>query len=462
MRLAVALLAVCGGLAEAQVSLPPFARQVLPNGVTVYLMPRHDVPLVTLYAATRGGAESDPDGKSGVASVTVELIRRGTTSRTGDQFADEVDALGANFETRVDPQSTRLEMEVLSRGLPRALDLFSAAILNPSFPAEEVSKLLARHVDAAKAVKDNPQAAANLYFRTALFGPSHPYGRPADEMTLSRITREDIVSYHKRIYAGRNLIVAAVGDFDPATFGPQLAKVFGAAPPGYAYRWVKDTPPARGRQPQLVLVDKPDATQTYFLVAQPGITHTDPDWVKLWIVNTLFGGRFTSMLNDELRVNSGLTYGARSLLDRDRMTGAIAITTYTRTESTELTMDLALSLLHRLRDKGISAGQLASAKAYLKGIYPTGNVETSAQLATKLIEMELYGLDRGDVDDLFARIDAVTLEQANEAIRKYYRTDGLTFVLLGNAAKIRETARKYAPHMTVVPVTRPGFQLPTE
>jgi zinc protease len=159
----------------------------------------------------------------------------------------------------------------------------------------------------------------------------------------------------------------------------------------------------------------------------------------------LFGLLFTSMVNDELRVNTGLTYGASSRVEMARLTGGLYISTYTKTETTQRAIDLALEVLTRLHDKGITAEQLASAKTYTKGTYPLQRLQTSDQIATVLGEMELFGLGRDEVDQFFSRVDAVTLEQANEVARKYYRTDNLTFVLLGNASKIREVAAKYGP-----------------
>lgn len=205
------------------------------------------------------------------------------------------------------------------------------------------------------------------------------------------------------------------------------------------------------------MIDKPDATQTYFRIAQPGISRTDADRTTLLLINTLFGGRFTSMLNDELRVNTGLTYGANCLLDVAREPGAITISTYTRTDTTAKAMDLALEVLKRLHEKGISAEQLASVKAYVKGTYPTRSLETADQLANLLGEMEVFGLNRGEVDDLFSRIDSVTLERANAAAKKWYGTENLTFVVLGNAAKIRDSVKKYAPGMNEVSIKTPGF-----
>jgi len=206
-----------------------------------------------------------------------------------------------------------------------------------------------------------------------------------------------------------------------------------------------------------VLVDKPDATQTYFQIAQPGIDRKNPDRVKLDLVNTIFGGRFTSMLNDELRVNTGLTYGASSTVERSRLPGAITISTYTKTETTARAIDLALAILKRIGDTGITAEQLASAKAYVKGLYPTTRLETIDQLANVMGELELNGLTRDEIDGYFERIDAVTVADANAAAKKYYRSDGLTTVLIGPAAKIGQEVKKYDPNPTVLSIKTPGW-----
>ena len=163
------------------------------------------------------------------------------------------------------------------------------------------------------------------------------------------------------------------------------------------------------------------------------------------------------MLMQELRVSSGLTYTASSRFDSSHLAGGLAIVSYSETDNTVKAIDLALEVVRRLREKGITAEQFASAKTYMKGAYPTDRLETPDQLAETLGEIELNDLSRNEVDDLFARIDAVTLDKANEVVKRYYNLDNLTFLLLGNAEKFRAAAKKYAPNVFEVPVTRTGF-----
>jgi predicted Zn-dependent peptidase len=453
IRLLIGLIAVAAFAAE--VRLPPFTKSTLANGVVVYLVRKPAVPLVSFRILVRGGIESEPRELAGLSSVTAQLLRRGTAKRTADQFSNELDSLGGTFGASSNEQATVVSSEFLKKDFAAGLDLTADALLHATFPEDETSKTLARSIDGSRSAKDNPQAAISQYFRAFFYGPEHPYGRPADEASYGRMTRAAIVEYAHRMFVGRNLIVIVSGDFDPAMAAGLVKSTFEPVPAGAAYEWAKAALPLPGGR--LLLVDKSDATQTYFRIAQPGISRTDPDRTALQLVNTLFGGRFTSMLNDALRVNSGLTYGASSIVDLHREPGALTISTYTRTETTEKAIDMALDVLKRLNTNGITAEQLASVKAYTKGLYPTSQLETADQVANLLGDIELFGLNRGEVDDLFSRIDAVTVERANAVAKKWYGQDKLTFVVLGNASKIRDTVKKYAPSVKEVSVKDPGF-----
>ncbi|MEZ5356476.1 MAG: pitrilysin family protein, partial [Bryobacteraceae bacterium] len=327
--------------------------------------------------------------------------------------------------------------------------------------AAEVAKTIEQQIGAALAAKDEPRTAAQLYFRPFYFGAAHPYGHPAsgDELSLKAITRDSIVGTHRRLYVARNVHIVAVGDFDPSAFALRIEKAFASIPSGSRFDWTSASTVSH-TQPRLLLVDKPDATQTYFTIALPGIDRKHRDRTVLDLVNTLFGGRFTSLLNDELRVNSGLTYGAGSRVQTDRLPGAIAIASFTKTESTVPAIDLAVEVLGRFHDNGITAAQLQSAKAYVKGTFPPRALETTGQVAELIGELDLFGLSRGEIDDMFSRIDAVTLEQANVAIRRYFVPERLQFCLIGKAAEIAKDVEKYADHRRVIPLASPGVRVP--
>ena len=455
MKSLVLLAATVATLMAADPRLPKYTREQLPNGVVLYLLPKPSVPLVNFRILVRGGVESEPTGLAGISTATAQLLRSGSTRRTATKFSEELDSLGGTFVAAANPQYVMVASEFLKKDFAAGLDLTADALLHPTFPEAEVKKVIARATDTVKGQKDNPQAAIGPYFNAFFYGSNHPYGRPTSEATLAKIDRAAIAAYAQQAYAGKNLVVIVAGDFDTPTATAALRETFGKIPAGTAFTPAKDVKPTAGAH--LLLIDKPDATQTYFRIGQQGIARTSPDRTAITLINTLFGGRFTSMLNDALRVSSGLTYGANSIVDENRLPGAITIATYTKTETTEKAIDMALDQLKALNEKGITAAQLASAKSFVKGTYPTRYLETADQLAGMLGDIEVYGLNKGEVDDLFSRIDAVTLEQANAIAKKYYQPKDLTFVVPGNAGKIRDVVKKYAPSMQEVKASAPGF-----
>ncbi|HKC87341.1 MAG TPA: insulinase family protein, partial [Blastocatellia bacterium] len=183
---------------------------------------------------------------------------------------------------------------------------------------------------------------------------------------------------------------------------------------------------------------------------------TNPDRVYIRVVNTLFGGRFTSMLNDALRVSSGLTYGAGSSFSENRARGPFVIGTYTRNATTEKAIDLTLDILKRLHEQGVGEADLKSAKAYIKGQFPP-RIETTDQLAAQIAQLEFFGLDEREINDFNAKIDAMTLDDARRVIKQYFPLDNLVFVLIGKANEIESVAKKYAPKMDTKSISQPGF-----
>ena len=446
--------------APAQVKLPPAETATLANGIRLIMAPRKEIPMVTLRLVVRGGGEADPVDQAGLSDITAELLQRGAGRLDAAAFAERLDSLGAALDIGTSAQATTIRLEFLAKDAAPALDLVAGAVAHPAFAEAEVKKSLAESIDAVKSSKDEPGEAIRSYSAALLFGPRHPYGRVVDERSLARITRAGILAHHQRYYVGRNIIAVVAGDFDPAAMRKLVEAAFGGMPAGEAFAWLESVAPPRHDKPRLLLVDKPDSTQTYFTIALPGIRRGHPDRTGLWLVNTLFGERFTSMLNEALRVNSGLSYGARCGIQLDRLTGAITISSFTKNETTVQAIDLALATLGRLRDKGIDAAMLASAKKYVKGNFPIQALETDGQVATILGDLELFGMNRGEIDDLFPRIDSVTLEKANALARTYFTGANPQFCLVGKAAEIEKSVAKYAPAMKVIPIGDPGFAVP--
>lgn len=436
--------------------LPPFKKAKLKNGLTILLMEQHEIPIISFSFIVKAGSVADPVGKEGVASLTASLLRKGTKARSADQLSAELDFIGGQLSAFADFDSTSGRAEFLKKDIVKGLDLFSDALLNPTFPADEVTKLLKQSIDSAKSAKDQAGGVIGEYFAAYLYG-SHPYGRPngGDEKSLPAVTREDITKFYETYYMPSNAILAVAGDFSSAEMEKWLTEKFGAWPDKKAPAINLPAPtPATGKK--LLLVDKPDSTQTYYQIGNLGIARNNADRVYIGVINTLFGGRFTSMLNDALRVSSGLTYGARSSFDQRKAAGPFAISTYTRNETTEKAIDLTLDILKRLHEKGITEEDLKSAKNYIKGQFPP-RIETTDQQAGLLTQLEFYGLDERDINDYYAKIDAMTLTDAQRIIKQYFPLDNLVFVLIGKSSEIEAVAKKYATKLDTKSINQPGF-----
>ena len=453
------LIMICPTAPAQSIHLPPHEKVVLKNGLTVLLMEKRGVPLINLFAIVKTGTAADPAGEEGLASVTAGLLRKGTKTRTAQQFAADFDFIGGSFDAGAGADFSNISAEFLTKDLDRGLELFCDALLHPTFPQNEVEKILAQSLDGVKSEKDEPQSVLGLYYAGYLYG-AHSYGRPSDgdEISLKRIQRDAIVKFYEANYAPGNIILGIAGEFDAAEMRKKLEERLGSWPartvPNTA---IAVTPPEKGKR--LLLIDKPDATQTYFAIGNLGTAVNDPDRVAIRVVNTIFGGRFTSELNEALRVESGYTYGAGSFFDSHRAPGPFEIYSFTKNETTVPAIDLALQVLEKLHKNGVTQEQLASAKSYIKGQYPP-TIETSSQLVRRIVFNEFYGLGDDEVNQLEARVDAVTPEIARQVIQKHFPLENLVFVLIGKASVIGPAVKKYAEKTDARPISDPGFWPP--
>ena len=436
--------------------LPPYKKVRLQNGMTVLLMEQREVPVISFNFILRAGSIADPAGKEGLASLTAGMLRKGTRTRSADQLSTELDFIGGQLGAGATYDYTTGTAEFIKKDINKGLDLLSDILLNPTFPQDEVAKQLKQRIDGVAAAKDSADAVLSTYFSSYLYG-GHPYGRPTggDEKSLASITRDDVLKFYQTHYAPSGMILAVAGDFSSADMERQLAGKFGAwaTKPAPAVN-LPEIAPVAGKR--LLLIDKPDSTQTFFTIGNVGINRTEADRIYINVINTLLGGRFTSMLNTELRIKTGLSYGARSNFSERKARGPFVISTFTANAKTEEAIDRTLGVLKALHEKGITQQDLDSAKAYIKGVMPTG-IETTDQLAASMAQLEFYGLDERDVNDYYAKLDAMTLADAQRIIKQHFPLDNLVFVLIGKSGEIENIAKKYAPKLDTKSITQPGF-----
>jgi zinc protease len=284
-----------------------------------------------------------------------------------------------------------------------------------------------------------------VYGRAQLFH-GHPYGRPqgGSERSLAAITQADVVSYHSLNFSPERATLVFAGDLDPKWMKQALTAAFSGWPKSKPV--VKElTPAPRVAGRRVLLVDSPGAVQTYFWLANVGVDKRYSGRPALDLVNTLYGGRFTSILNTELRIKSGLSYGASSSFVRGSVPGEFAIRSFTQTENTGKALDLALETLDKLKHGAIEPAMLESARAYVLGQYPL-RLETAANWAATLADLEFFGLGKDYIEGYGPALQKVDAsEVAAVTADAFPRPDNLVIVLIGDAARIRDMVTRYGP-----------------
>lgn len=455
------LLCICfAGSAWAgnnDVHMPPYQRVVLANGVTVLLMERHDVPLIAFQATLRGGVVAEASDKSGAANLLAQLLMKGAGPRNALQFAEAVAQVGGSLDANAGMESIGVNGEFMARDQGLMIELLADVLQRPHLDQAQFDDLRARQIEFLRAAKDsNVGALTPMYAAAALFG-AHPYGRPVSgsETSLAQLQYRDVEQFYRRQIGADRLVLAIAGDFNSKQLLARVRKAFaGWEKAQTTLPLATSVEACKGRR--VVLIDAPESVQTYFWIGNVGVSRTDTQRMPLDLVNTLFGGRFTSMLNTELRIKSGLTYGARAQQRRLTQTGSWNMYSFTQSATAVQAIDLALQTYQTLRATGLSETALNSGKNYMLGQYPT-NYETAAQWAATLAELEFYGLPRVEIDDYADRLRAVTAEQAQQVVdRVLPHPDDLLMVLIGNAALLRNQVAKYGP-VTELSLSAPTF-----
>ena len=425
--------------------LPQYEKFKLKNGLTVYLMEQHEVPIISVSAILPAGAIYDGE-KSGLASLTATALKHGTQNFNKSKLDEELDFLGASIGTSASKESASLSARMAAKDKDKVLNLFKEVLLQPTFDAAEFEKEKKRLLVSLEQQKESPRSVIGSQFDKFLYG-DHVYGNIVQGKisTVTALTADDVKKFYAENYLPEGSAISVAGDFKTAEMKTMITNLFS--------EWKKGTKPQvnlasklinKPTKQQVLLVNKDDAKETTFIIGAPGISRNNPDFVAVDVINTLFGGRFTSMLNDELRVNTGLTYGANSRFTALKNGGSFVISTFTAGKTTEPAIDKALEVLNKLHKDGIDEKGLTSAKNYVKGQFPP-RYETAGQLANLMTQMFWYNFDESFINNFEKNVDGLTLDKAKEIIAKYFPKDKLQFVLVGKSADIKKIAEKYGP-----------------
>lgn len=456
MILCAALLS--SGLAQAEFKIPAMKETTLDNGLKVIYIPQNEVPMVEITVAVRAG--SALDGKNwGLASLTSAGVDLGTKSYTKKQIEDTFDRNAFNLQSGISKEHLTLTVSSASEDVQKLMPYLGELVRYPTYPAKEVDKLRDRSVSQLRKAKESPNEIGTEVFQRVYYG-AHPYGSPSNGVadTLAKLKASDLQAFHKAYFQPQISAIVVSGDFDPKIMQELIAKEFASWKRGNAAPAEVKNPVPAIAETEVLLLDKPDAHETTFRIGGKGVEAFSQDWAKLEVINTILGGRFTSLLNEALRIRSGYTYGARSRFNDYRSSGTFFISTFTANETTFKTLDLALETYKGFLKNGIDQKTLDSAKAYVKGQFPP-RYETLSSLNDLAIELWVYGVSLDAFNKFESEVNSLTLDEANQLIKTRFPSDKLEILLIGKASDIAAQAKKYGKFRQL-PLARVDSPLP--
>ncbi|HJQ74935.1 MAG TPA: pitrilysin family protein [Gaiellaceae bacterium] len=452
---AVALALVLAGVAPAadEIRVPPITRTTLDNGVRLVLAEYHELPLVEVTVIVGAGAAQDPPDRDGLAALTAGALMKGAGKRSAEELARAIESLGGRIDANPGTDGTIVSAEFLAKDVAAGLALLRDVLLEPRFARDEIRRTREEQEANIVSSLEDGSAVAEKCYAAFLYG-AHPYGRPVEgrRATVADLGRGDVTDFYERWYRPNNTIVAFVGDLTKGQALAHLKDTFGG------WRGRPDAVPPRAAPPapigarRVLLVDKPDATQTQIRFGNVAIARNDPRWIPAVVANTILGGGFTSRLVEELRVKRSLTYSAWSTFAARLMGGDFRVGTFTKGPTTVETLRLALDVEGDFRSRPPPAAALEKAKTYLAGQFPL-KIESPDALAARLAEIEFHGLSPDELATYRTRVAAVTgADVAATAAALMPDPTAVAVVVVGKASEIREPlTAAFGPLETIAP-----------
>jgi zinc protease len=409
-------------------------RRVLPNGLILLHVERHNLPVVKVSMMVKASPLDEPAAKAGLANLTAELLTEGTKNRTSEEISSQIEFLGASVGASADEDYTSLGLSVLKKDLDKGFEIFSDVLMNPTFPDKEIMRVKKIIKDDLQQQEEDPSFVAEKAFREAIY-KSFPYGRlvPGSPETIDTITREDLVKFHSDYYVPANAILSVVGDITEEELNALLDK--------FLKDWAsKPVPPRNLQQPEpvtkkeVVLIDR-ELTQASILYGNLGIKRDNPDYYAVSVMNYILGGGgFASRLMAEIRDKMGLAYDVHSIFTSNKEEGVFEVGVQTKNQSAPKVIELIRQGIEEIMSKPVTAEELSDAKAYLTGSFPR-RLDTMSKIADMLAAIEFYGLGLDYIQQYPDYINAVTADDVLRVAKKYLTPEEYVLVVVGNQSQ---------------------------
>lgn len=416
---------------------PDITRTTLPNGLRVLVAENRNAPLVSLRALVRSGSDHDDVRTAGLASLTAEMLDEGAGDRDAMQIAEDVSILGGSLGTGSDWDASYISLDVLSRNVEPSVSIVGDVTARPTLPPEDLERVRAERLNDILQQRNEPGAIAGKRFANLLYGTG-AYGNSVsgNPESVARITVDDVRRFYETHYLPNNSSFVVSGDIDAPAAIELITRTLGDWAPG-----AEPPRPVVAPHPihasRIYVIDRPQAVQSEIRIGHLGVPRSCEDYFALSVMNAIFGGVFNSRINLNLRERHGYTYGARSQFAFRRQAGPFVVSAPVRNEVTRESIVEMVAELRRIRTGDIDDRELEDTKNYLVGVFPA-TVQTASDIASRLVDMELYGLPDDYFDHYRQNIAAVSKADITRVARKYLDPDRILIVVVGSAKEIRE------------------------
>jgi zinc protease len=417
------------------------ARADLDGGGVLLVEESHALPLVSIVVSLRSGSAFDPVGKEGLARIVGRMLRRGCEGMKAHAIEDAIDRLGGEISIDLSASSLSVHGQVIGRNLDPFIDLFARLLGTPEFPLDELERLKRETAAEILESRDNDRALAQKFFRQNMFA-GHPYGRSSHGTLASveAIGEADVRAFYARHFTRANTVLGFAGDVTLDRARAVSARLLAKLPTGAEVADPVSPPPhLKGRH--LVLVDKPDRTQTQIIIGGMGTSPHDDDHVALGVANAIFGGSFTSRLMKAVRSERGWSYGAYARMAIDRQRQAFSMWTFPQATDAAPCIGLELELLEAWVTGGVTQAELDFIKQYLIRSQAF-EVDTAPKRLHQALDIEVIGLPKDYHSGYSAKVAEVTTESANAAVKRRISAADLLVVVVGTADQIRPQVEK--------------------
>lgn len=441
------LILLVAAAAAAQTTAPPPAppraiqwpaieESKLDNGLTVVLVPLHNVPKITAELSILAGRGTAHRTQPGVAQLAGRVAAEGTTTRSSLQIKEELRSIGGALSVNVGSDATTLSASSLSEFAPKLLDLVSDVARHPAYPSSEVALARSNFAQEIEEERSTPDFLASEQLDRALFG-AHPYGFTVPSpRAIGHVTRDQLRQFAATWYVPNNAILVIVGDFDAAAMRAEVTRTFGSWKRAPLPAAAKPVIPTRQKR-QIYVIDRPGSVQSTILVGAVAPPRRSADYVALRTANMIYGGAFYSRLTRNIREAKGYTYSPFSSADLRRAAGEFYAGASVRNAVTGPAILEMLYELDRMRVESVTDEELASAKTYSIGGMEL-ELESQGSLASRITSIYVNELPRDFLQTFRERITALTAADIQRVASKYFDTYRGAVVVVGDYAAIKE------------------------